>query len=442
MLSQPLEQGSVPSSDVGAALALLAGTQSGCGKTTIMLALLQYLRSRQLDVLSFKSGPDFLDPLWHQAVTGRLSYNLDTRMVGTQHSKQIIAEQAGSVDIALIEGVMGLFDGRSGVGGSGSSAELAKELQLHVFLVVDAKGMSGSIVPLVSGFVSYALQMGVTIAGVIANRVGSQHHARLLRDALQQHQLPPLISWMEKSAPGLPERHLGLVQPGEVSVPDFLPYLHIEVAHLPDLFSRLSFTLPKKPVQGLLVNKKIAVAQDAACCFIYPANIDFLYQQGAEVLYFSPMAGEPVPDKADAVWLPGGYPELYAESLAQSKTWQSLKQFVETSRPVLAECGGAMLLGATLIDHAGTEWSMANILPYRSIMQTKLAALGYREEASGIRGHEFHHSVRKTEQVFEPCVDIERGDKGVRYKNLRASYVHWYFPSAPDVIAEWFSANW
>ena len=441
MLNQLLKQGVVSSSNAGAALVLLAGTQSGCGKTTIMLALLQYLKARQLDVVSFKAGPDFLDPLWHQAVTGRLSYNVDTRMVGVAESAQLIATQAETADIGLIEGVMGLFDGRSGVGGSGSSAELAKELQLPVFLVVDAKGMSGSIVPLVSGFVTYALQMGVTIAGIIANRVGSQHHAKLLCDALQQYQQPPLIAWMEKSAPGLPERHLGLVQPGEVSLPDFLPYLHVEVAHLPDLFTGFSFARTKKLAQGLLVKQKIAVAHDAACCFIYPANIDFLRQQGAEILYFSPIVGEGVPDKADAVWLPGGYPELYAAQLAQSKTWQSLKHFVEAGKPVLAECGGAMLLGEALLDQDGKQWPMANILPYRSIMQTKLASLGYREETSGIRGHEFHHSVRKTEQVLEPCFDIERGDKGIRYKNLRASYVHWYFASAPEVISNWLSGK-
>ena len=147
-------------------LALLAGTQSGCGKTTIMLALLQYLKKQQHNVVSFKSGPDFLDPLWHQAVTGRLSYNVDTRMIGEQLSAQLIDEQSESADIALIEGVMGLFDGRSGVGGSGSSVELAKQLQLPVFLVIDAKGMSGSIVPMVSGFTAYAQEMGVNMGRI------------------------------------------------------------------------------------------------------------------------------------------------------------------------------------------------------------------------------------------------------------------------------------
>ncbi|TXL01377.1 cobalamin biosynthesis protein CobB [Methylococcaceae bacterium HT1] len=437
-------------------LALLAGTQSGCGKTTIMLALLQYLKAQQHKIVSFKSGPDFLDPLWHQAVTGCLSYNIDTRMIGAQHSKQIIAEQAKTAEFALIEGVMGLFDGRSGVGESGSSAELAKALNTPVFLVIDAKGMSGSIVPMVSGFTAYAQKRGVRIAGVIANRVGSAHHAGLLREVLQQHKQPPLIAWMEKNAPLLPERHLGLVQPSEVSLPDLLPFLHIEVKDLMAFFSdsialgneahhlidnEIGDTYPAVESKHLLKNKKIAVAKDAACCFIYPANLDFLQQQGAEVMFFSPIAGDVIPENAEALWLPGGYPELFAECLARSKSWPSLRAFAESGKPVLAECGGAMLLGKDLVDHSGKQWPMANILPYRSRMQTKLSSLGYRDEASGIRGHEFHHSVRESEQVLEPCFQVGRGDVGIRYKNLRASYIHWYFASAPEVISEWLGAN-
>ena len=238
-------------------LALLAGTQSGCGKTTIMLAVLQYLKAQQHNIVSFKSGPDFLDPLWHQVVTGKISYNLDTRMVGVPLCERLLANQAAAADIAVIEGVMGLFDGRSGVGGSGSSAELANVLQVPVFLVVDAKGMSGSIVPLVKGFAEYAENMGVGIAGIIANRVGSPHHASLLREVLHEHRQPPLIAWMEKNAPVLPERHLGLVQPAEVELPDFLPFFHIEVNNFVELFAETFFSRPEKLDQCLLINKKI-----------------------------------------------------------------------------------------------------------------------------------------------------------------------------------------
>jgi len=305
-------------------IALLAGTQSGCGKTTIMLALLQYLKAQNHSITSFKAGPDFLDPLWHQLITERTSYNLDTRMVGLEHSQQQINKQHTQVELALIEGVMGLFDGRSGVGLDGSSADLAKGLQSPVILVVNAKGMSGSIVPLVSGFCDYAEKMGVTISGVIANRVGSAHHASLLKSFLSDYEMPPLLAWMEKDVPALAERHLGLITPDEADIPDFSSFFHVDEQALFTAFSE--WVEYKKPIEKSvkrLAGKKIAIAKDQACCFIYPANIDWLNEQGAEIQYFSVLAGDKIPQAADAVWLPGGYPELYAEALSNSKRWLS-----------------------------------------------------------------------------------------------------------------------
>ena len=421
-------------------IALLAGTQSGCGKTTIMLALLQYLKQQNNSLGSFKAGPDFLDPLWHQLITGRVSYNLDTRMVGLEQSQELINKQHNGIDLALIEGVMGLFDGRSGVGRAGSSADLAKGLYCPVILVVNAKGISGSIVPLVSGFCDYAEKMGVTISGIIANHVGSPNHAKLLTTFLHDYKMPPLLAWMEKDVPTLPERHLGLIMPGEMNVPDFQPFFHVNDNELLQAFSEWQeskLVLKKQPER--LANIKIAIAKDAACCFIYPANLDCLKKQGAKIAFFSVIKGEEVPSDADAVWLPGGYPELHAEQLSVSNSWESLRQFIEQGKPVLAECGGAMLLGKQLIDHKGTVWPMAGLLPYSSSMQKKLASLGYREDASGMKGHEFHYSVRECEEALQPCFDCSRGDKGMRYKNLRASYIHWYFASAPDVMVSWLT---
>lgn len=276
--------------------------------------------------------------------------------------------------------------------------------------------------------------MGLTIAGIIANRVGSAHHAALLAGVLEENQQPPPDRVDEKNAPELPEWHLGLVQPSEVFLPDFL---HIEADCLLDLFSETQFLQPEKTEQDLLKNKKIAIARDAACCFIYHANLDFLQDQGTEISYFSPIAGDAIPDNADVVWLPGGYPELFTPTLSVSDTWKSLKLFIEESKPVSAECGRAMLLGEVLFDHLGRQGSMANILPYRSVMQNRLTSLGYREERSSVKGHEFHHSKRVAEQELEPCF---QGDQGVRYKNLRASYVHWYFSSASEIITKWLGA--
>jgi len=421
-------------------IALLAGTQSGCGKTTVMLALLQHLKSQKQSITSFKAGPDFLDPLWHQLITGRTSYNLDTRMVGLEQSQQQINKQHQQVELALIEGVMGLFDGRSGVGLDGSSADLAKGLKCPVILVVNAKGMSGSIVPLVSGFCDYAEKMGVTISGVIANRVGSAHHAKLLKDFLIDYKMPPLLAWMEKDAPVLAERHLGLVAPANVDIPDFSACFHVDTEALLSAFSEWnSFEIVVDISIKRLAGKTIAIAKDAACCFIYQANIDWLNEQGAEIQYFSLIAGDEVPKNANAIWLPGGYPELYAEQLSVSKSWESINQFIQAGHPVLAECGGSMLLGEQLIDIDGVAWPMAGLLPYQSKMQKKLASLGYREDVTGVRGHEFHYSKRSSEQEFKTCFECSRGDKGINYKNLRSSYIHWHFASAPDVVASWFS---
>lgn len=419
-------------------LALLAGTQSGCGKTTITLALLQYLKKHKTRITSFKAGPDFLDPMWHQKITQGVCYNLDTRMIGLQQSTQLINQQQQQTDVVLIEGVMGLFDGRTGVGQDGSSADLAKGLNCPVILVINAKGISGSIVPLVSGFYEYANKMDVKISGIIVNHVGSQHHADLLDKFLFDYKMPPLLAWMEKQAPVLPERHLGLTMPEENQIPNLLPFFHVNNDLLLKAFrawEAVDSDSQKKP--KLLVGKTIAIVKDKASCFIYPANIDWIKSQGAEIHYFSILESDVVPKDADAIWLPGGYPELYAQQLSESTSWESLKQFIKKGKPVLAECGGSMMLGETLTDIEGRKWSMAGILPYSCTMQKKLASLGYREDETGMKGHEFHYSVRQCTMDLSPSFNCSRGDKGIHYKNVRSSYIHWYFASAPEVMADW-----
>jgi len=415
---------------------LVAGVQSGCGKTSITLALLQYLRKAGKDVGAFKTGPDFLDPLWHQAMTHKPSYNLDSHMMGVEACRHTI--YANQSEFVVIEGVMGLFDGREGVGGPGSGAHLAMELAIPVCLVVDAKGMSGSIVPLVKGFIQQANNQGFCITAIIANRVGSYRHADLLSGFLTQYGLPPLVAWLEKDAPVIAERHLGLTRPGETELPNFQTAFHVDEKQLLASFGQLEFFEPEQVEQKkLLSGLTIGIAEDDVCCFIYKANKDWLLEQGATLKTFSPLAGEDVPP-ADALWLPGGYPELYAQQLALSKTWKSLNAFIESGKPVLAECGGAMLLGEQLIDKQGEAWPMAGALPFTSRMQHKLASLGYRQSTDGVKGHEFHHSIRESTEDFDVAFDTDRGDKGLRYKNLRASYIHWYFASSPNTVAQWF----
>lgn len=420
-------------------IALLAGTHSGCGKTTVMLALLQYLKNNDLNPGAFKVGPDFLDPFWHTVVTGKSSYNLDTQMIGIQESRYLLDTLTKTIDYCLIEGVMGMFDGRSGVGQAGSSVDLASQLNVPILLVVDAQGMSGSIAPLVSGFCRFAKAQNANIKGIIANRLGSQQHANLLAAALAEYQLPPLLGWLSNRAPVLPERHLGLKMPEHNEVPDFQAAFQVDSEALVSAFSAHKTENNKLETAPLLPGKTIAIARDEACCFIYPGNLKWLSEQGAKLEFFSPLAGESVPD-ADALWLPGGYPELHGRILANSASWQSIAAFVAADKPVLAECGGAMLLGKSLIDSEGHVWPMANILPFVSKMQNKLVALGYREEACGIRGHEFHYSTRESETDFAPAFTLLNGDQGIRHKNLRASYIHWYFASAPSSAANWFTA--
>lgn len=421
---------------------LLAGTQSGCGKTTVTLALLQYLQGQGRVLATFKAGPDFLDPLWHQVVTQKVSHNLDTRMMGADECRHLYNSISADSEIAITEGVMGMFDGREGVGGEGSTADLARVLNIPVCLIVDARGMSGSIVPLVKGFVEQARSMGVTISGIIANRVGSEHHAGLLKNFLFEYQLPPLVAWMSKQAPSLPERHLGLMRPSEYPLPNFLPHFHIDTEALEHACGDTPpvATSDRQPSDLRLQGKRVAIARDEACCFCYQANLDWLQAQGAELSFFSPVNGETIPEHCDALWLPGGYPELYGEALANSKSWPSIKAFIENGKPVLAECGGMMLLGESLQDKTEQVWSMAGVLPFKTRMQDRLAALGYRQCDSGIKGHEFHHSVREDAESLPVAFNLDRGDKGLQYKNVRASYVHWYFPSAPDVVASWFGA--
>lgn len=406
-----------------------------------MLALLQYFQRRSVRLRAFKAGPDFIDPLWHRAVTGRPSYNLDTHMIGAEKCRRLLAQHAADAEFSLIEGVMGLFDGRAGVGGEGSSVHLAAVLQCPVLLVVDVSGMSGTLAAIVAGCRDLAARSDVRISGVIANRVGSAQHAAMLSDILTRLQLPPIVAWMERHASELGERHLGLVCPDSNDVPDFASSLHVDEVLLAQVFADVVPEDSEFEPTPQLLGKSIAVAKDDACCFIYPANLDWLAAQGAEVSFFSPIAGEAVPDSADAVWLPGGYPELYAEPLSRSASWVSLRACAVAGMPVLAECGGAMLLGDALTDPQGRHWTMAGLLPYISVMQPRLAALGYRHEASGVMGHEFHYSVRQQEADLPPAFLLDSGDSGIRCRNIRASYIHWYFASGENRAAHWFLAE-
>jgi len=334
-------------------------------------------------------------------------------MMGEDLCRQTFAGNASS-DFALVEGVIGLFDGKNGVGGPGSTVDIARVLDIPIWLVVDAKGMSGSIVPLVKGFVAEAKRAGAKITGIFGNRLGNAYHAKPLQDLLNDNALPPMLAWLEKGAPILPERQLGQAMPGETTVPNFQGHLHTDLEQLLSNSHCIREVAPVASIETpLLKDKLIAIARDAACCFIYPANLRWLTMQGASLHFFSPLKGESIPEQCDAVWLPGGYPELHAETLSVSPTWNSLAQHIQANKPVLAECGGMMLLGKQLVDHETTVYTMADILPFETHMQNRLAGLGFRQDARGARGHEFHHSTREPLYELPAAFKPQKGDGGM-----------------------------
>ena len=419
---------------------LVAAVASGQGKTTVTAALVRKLVKQGQRVHVFKCGPDFIDPMLLSRASGVPVQSLDLWMVGPEQCQRQLAQAAGEADVILIEGVMGLYDGTP------SSADLARQFGIPVMAVIDASAMAETAGALVHGLRDYG---PVEMAGVIANRVGSPGHAAMVAASLRDI---PLFATLPRQATSLPERHLGLVLPGEVSDLDvLLDQLAEQLAFDAAAWSRLRTTRievpePEAPLERQLAGKMIAIARDAAFAFLYPANLDTLLRLGASVQYFSPLADEPVPPGADAMYLPGGYPELHAETLSKAVHWQaSMRAAHAAATPIVAECGGMMALAESLADQAGAVWPMAGLLQGRVSMQARLAGLGSQglDTSHGIlRGHTFHYSRLDTDVA--PSAHTVRHPSGVageavyRAGSLTASYFHAYFPSNPAAVAAMF----
>ncbi len=408
---------------------LVSAPASGQGKTSITAALARRHRDAGRRVRVFKTGPDFLDPMILAHASGNPVYQLDLFMGGEAQCRQLLYEAAGHADLILIEGVMGLFDGAP------SSADLAALFDIPVLAVIDASAMAQTFGALAHGLATY--RADIRLAGVLANRVGSERHAEMLK-----HSLPPDIAWYgalpRDAAYTLPERHLGLVQADEVAdlevrIQRAAQALPEEACRLPD---PVAFDSTGSEASApWLVGWRIAIARDAAFSFIYPANLDALTSMGAELHYFSPLAGDALPD-CDAVWLPGGYPELHLQALAANTALHTaLRQHHAAGRPILAECGGMLYLAESLTDAQGERGEMVGLLPMRGYMQSRLAGLGLQsvELPEGVlRGHTFHHSRLETEWVPLACASNPNGGAGEAvYRNgfLTASYIHFYFAS-------------
>ena len=422
---------------------LVSALASGQGKTTVTAALARTLVKRGQRVRVFKCGPDFIDPMLLERASGAPVGTLDLWIVGLEQCRRQLAEAAREADVILIEGVMGLYDGTP------SSADLAREFGVPVMAVIDASAMAQTAGALVMGLRDYG---PVDLAGVIANRVASANHAAMIAASLRGS---ALFATLPKQSTPLPERHLGLVLPDEVAqLDDLLDQLADQLAFdqaawdsLPA--TRIELPPPAEPDARLLDGVTIAVARDAAFAFIYPANLATLRALGATLAFFSPLADEAVPVEANAVYLPGGYPELHGATLAAASTWQaSIRACHAADMPIVAECGGMMALADSIADKAGALWPMAGILPGRVAMQARLAGLGSQalDTPQGqLRGHTFHYSKLETDvtplthTVKHPSQ--AQGEALYRVGSLTASYFHAYFASNPAAVAAMFSRS-
>lgn len=425
---------------------MIAASASGQGKTTITAALARLHARQGRAVRVFKSGPDFLDPTWLAAASGAPVHSLDLWMTGIDDARLRLAQAARSADVILVEGVMGLYDGDP------SSADIARRFGLPVLTVIQAGAMAQTFGALAYGLANY----GEPFASmrVLANSVGSPRHADMLRASLRGN-----IEWAgalaRDASVALPERHLGLYSANEL--PDLMARLDrladllepLAAAQLPPSV-RFEDMSPPPPLPQTLAGKTIAVACDDAFRFIYPANVDTLEALGARVALFSPLRDADLPP-CDAVWLPGGYPELHAAALAANASMkEALRRARASGLPMLAECGGMMALFETLVDKNGEAHPMAGVLPGTVRMQRRLAALGHQAvsipwlDNATVRGHTFHYS--QTETTLLPATratsprDGKPGEAVYRVGALTASYVHLYFPSNPAAVAALFSA--
>ena len=406
---------------------IVAAPCSGAGKTTVTLALLSALRRRGLAVQAAKAGPDYIDPSFHAAATGRGSINLDSWAMRPGLLDGLMQDAGEDCDVAIIEGVMGLFDGIGGKEGrAGATSDLAARFGVPVLLVIDVSGQSLSAAAIVRGFASH--HPDVRIAGVVLNKVGSDRHERLVADAIAALDIPILGAVPRDQAVALPERHLGLVQAGEHSDLDArldaladLAERHLDLDAILALATRPSLSSPSAQAALPPPGMRIALAQDAAFTFVYPHVIAGWRQEGAEIIPFSPLADEAPAEDCDVCWLPGGYPELHASQLAAAQNFRAgLAHFAET-RAVHGECGGYMVLGEGLEDATGGRHAMTGLLGHTTSFAQRKLHLGYRAAlllsdgvlgptGSALRGHEFHYASLIETGKDAPFVEITDGE--------------------------------
>lgn len=444
---------------------VIAGVSSGVGKTTLMLGLLEALRRRGLTVQAFKVGPDFIDPAFHALATGRPSYALDGWMCGREAVLATVARHTADADLALVEGMMGCFDGRDGDSDEGSTAQIAKWLGAPVVLVVDAAALVRSAAAVVLGFERFDPDLRVN--AVVFNRAGGPRHADWLRRAVEGGCRTRVLGALPSAADvALPERHLGLVTAAEGG---YAPALRRALAELVERHLDLDalLALATSAVErgagapaaaGRSRRVTIGVASDRAFQFYYAENLDLLRRAGADLVFWSPMDDAALPT-VDGLYLGGGYPEIHAERLSTNAVMRhAVRKFAEGGRPVYAECGGLMYLAESLEDGGGVTWPMAGVLPARSRWVKGRLCLGYREVLTSapsllgpagtrLRGHEFHASALEpppasVERVYAVSDAVGGGTRAEGYVVGRAlmSYVHLHWASCPDAPVRFVEA--
>lgn len=425
---------------------MIAAPRSGSGKTTVTLGLLRALVRRGLAVQPFKCGPDYIDPAFHAVAAARPSYNIDSWAMSFDRAADILSRSSNGANVVVCEALMGLFDGvsKAGAWGNGASADIAAKTGWPVILVLDVSGQSQTAAAAARGFQGF--RDGVTIAGVILNRVGSPRHVRFASEALEAAGLPVVGALPRENNVVLPERHLGLVQAEETAeinarleaLADFVE-THVDVGRL------LQLAVPGSVAQGARPKikppaQRIALARDAAFSFVYPHLLEGWRAAGAEIIPFSPLADEAPDPQSDLVWLPGGYPELHAGALANAGRFRSALTTFAQSRPVHGECGGYMALGAGLVDAEGRRHQMLGLLGLETSFANRKMNLGYRlaelvadcplgGAGELLMGHEFHYaSVLAAPD--EPLFRLRNSDGealsggGSRRKHVTGSFFH------------------
>ncbi len=442
----------------------IAGTSSGVGKTIITLALIRAFVERGLKVQPFKCGPDYIDTEFHTKAAKNDSYNLDTWMMGEEQVRNTFLRKIKSSDIGIVEGVMGLFDGIKPDSLKGSTASVADLLGIPIILVVNAKSMAQSIAAIVKGY--HTLWANIKISGVIANNVGSERHKNILAEALKKHNLPPLIGVIPcNEAFKLSERHLGLTPEFEAGKED---QWYSEIADVIknnidlELLIRVSQTedqLQKLPLKASYVKPKpnstlkLGIADDEAFHFYYRDNLDLLEENGFELIKFSPLHDKTLPNDLDAVYLGGGFPELFAKKLSSNNSMMlSIRNFAENDKIIFAECGGYMYLVNEFIDSSGNNFTMCGLLEGSGKMTSSLQRFGYKEiildkdclfgsKGTKLKGHEFHWSMidympKSNNSLFltKSIRESKWLKTGQIYKNIFASYIHVHFLSNTEII--------